>query len=461
MRLRSTFWILLGLLLLAGAWLFWPSGQRNAMQKQTIARPDFAATRPASTAPPLFAAGKNATNTTAASARTNRFAWRLSNTTKTIGQLTGDPHAILLENALIDSSASLNLAIPKNLQAQGDPGAYIVQARGPVDNAFRSRLAAAGAQIVSYIPNNAYLVTISAGGAAGLAGQPGVQSVIPYEPYYKLPESLMPWVGKTFPADRQLRVAAYPGTADQLRTELVKSGAQILAEDTSPFGRTFIIENVTDVAALVRQGIVQRAEPAFRRMAANDLSRVTMGISSDTITSSNYMDLSGKNVLVEVNDSGIDSTHPDFTLAGTADAGPSGPARVTGAFASSLFDTNGHGTFVAGIIAGNGSRSKIPFPVGSVAQGSVTNADFRGKAPLASLYSVGFLDVNGNAFDIADSFLQAAPALTNALISNNSWNYVGDNTYNLAAASYDAAVRDALPLVTGSQPVQFVFPGGQ
>ena len=55
--------------------------------------------------------------------------------------------------------------------------------------------------------------------------------------------------------------------------------------------------------------------------------------------------------------------------------------------------------------------------------------------------------------------LQAVPATNHALISNNSWVY-DDSTYDLAAASYDAAVRDALPLVTGSQPVLFVFAAG-
>ena len=55
--------------------------------------------------------------------------------------------------------------------------------------------------------------------------------------------------------------------------------------------------------------------------------------------------------------------------------------------------------------------------------------------------------------------LQEVPATNNALISNNSWVY-DDSTYDLAAASYDAAVRDALPLVTGSQPVLFVFAAG-
>src|SRR5664279_4220591 len=191
MRSRNLFWILIGLLVLAGAWFFWPSGSRPSAQKNNSATqsaaPGFVSTRSASTAPVLFT-GKTATNSVA---RTNQFAWRLSNTPKTIGQLMNDPHAILLENAFIDTSAKLNLTIPKHLQSQGDPGAYIVQANGPIDDAFRATLAAAGAQIVSYIPNNAYLVTVSAGGAAALAGRPGVQSVNPYEPYYKISASLL------------------------------------------------------------------------------------------------------------------------------------------------------------------------------------------------------------------------------------------------------------------------------
>ena len=105
------------------------------------------------------------------------------------GALVKDPRAILLENALIDTRAKLNLSIPKNLQAKGDPGAYIVQANGPIDNSFRAMLAQSGAQIVSYIPNNAYLVTATAGAANAIAadGFP----VIPYEPYYKVPSSLL------------------------------------------------------------------------------------------------------------------------------------------------------------------------------------------------------------------------------------------------------------------------------
>src|SRR5204863_3793928 len=48
----------------------------------------------------------------------------------------------------------------------------------------------------------------------------------------------------------------------------------------------------------------------------------------------------------------------------------------------------------------------------------------------------------------------------NAIISNNSWAYVGATEYNSASASYDAAVRDALPGKTGPQPILYVFAAG-
>src|SRR5271157_3386317 len=150
MRLRPLMVVLLGLLVLAGVWFFWPSGPwpaaRNNKPMAQSATPGVASSRPASTAPVLFAS-KTATNAPVAAARTNQFAWRLNNTSKTIGQLMNDPHAVLLANAFIDAGSPLNFSIPKNLQSAGDPGAYIVQARGPVDNAFRAILAEAGAQI--------------------------------------------------------------------------------------------------------------------------------------------------------------------------------------------------------------------------------------------------------------------------------------------------------------------------
>ena len=392
---------------------------------------------------------------------TNRLSFRLSNTPKSLKQLLQDPHAILLQNALIDTKAGLaGLNIPQNLQAKGDPGAYIVQARGPTSPAFRALLQSAGAGIVSYIPNNAYLVQISPAVAGALGASPLVQAVLPYQPYYKLQPTLLALATAdvSLPPATMLTVGLFKG-ADA--SELYAAGyVPVGVPDQSPWG---IIVHVLPplnqpLSQLASLPGVQAIELGHSRAPANDLARVTLGISADSITSTNWLNLSGKNVTVEVNDSGVDAAHPDFSLSGTAESGPSGPTRVTGDLASSLADINGHGTHVAGIIAGNGSES-TNVTAANPPQGSVTNADFRGKAPLASLYSVGGLN-NGLGGGRSDQYLQEQPALTNALISNNSWVYGNDPDYDLAAASYDAATRDALPLVSGSQPVLYVFAAG-
>src|SRR5207248_854827 len=93
----------------------------------------------------------------------SRLANRVSNTTKPLKVLLRSDKAILLRNALIDTAHPAALAIPDHLRAHTGSGSYIVQSRTALDDEFRALLSQAGAQIVSYIPNNAYLVLASAG----------------------------------------------------------------------------------------------------------------------------------------------------------------------------------------------------------------------------------------------------------------------------------------------------------
>ena len=182
---------------------------------------------------------------------------------------------------------------------------------------------------------------------------------------------------------------------------------------------------------------VQALAPARGRVVANYLARPRLGVSADSVTLTNYLGLSGTNVLVDINDTGVDASHPD--LAG----------RLTADLTNNLVDTLGHGTHVTGTILGSGLESLTV----TNAQGSVSNASFRGMAFNAQGYVVS---IEGTS----DGYLQEQAALTNALISNNSWNYDSVSGYDIAAASYDAAVRDALPGVSGPQPVLFVFSAG-
>ncbi len=383
----------------------------------------------------------------AASSAAGKGSYRLANTTEPLGRLLRNPRAILLENALLDTAQPADLPIPASLRAQGDPGTWVVQARGPLDEAFRALLKQAGARIVSYIPNNAYLVRASQAVARQLAAAPATQAVLAYEPYYKLkPRLLKAAVEQTpLPANSTLRLLLFSDARDETLDQLGRLGMQVLGEEPSPFGPVIEVRPpaaqpwagqgvVPDLAQLAG---VQEMELARERVPANDLSRVTTGVAADSVTATNYLGLTGNNVLVALTDSGVDAAHPDLA------------SRVFGDSANSVVDVAGHGTHVAGIIAGNGAESRTV----TNASGSVmpaANGQFRGKAPGAKLYSM-----TGGS----DYYLQQTAARTNAFISNNSWTYA-NNEYDLAAASYDAAVRDALPDVPGSQPLVFVFSAG-
>ena len=374
----------------------------------------------------------------------SRFAYRLSNTKLSVGELARRDKAILLENALLDTESALP-AIPAELQSAGDPGTYIVQAKGPVDNSFRGLLQRAGATIISYVPNNAYLVRASGQAIQNL--MPLAQAVLPYEPYYKLKPGLLDFVLKqrSLPDSAALNVALFADAREATVDEFKKLGVEVLSEESSPFGPLLHVRPPSDsLAAIARLPGVQAVEMSRPRVHVNDLSRVRVGVAEDTLIGNNFLGLDGDGTIVNVNDTGVDANHPDLS------------GRVFGNFASSLVDSNGHGTHVAGIIASSGSKSDtVTNAEGSIMPGSGTQ--FRGMAPLAKIFSIS---TDALSKSNSDFYMQETAAKTNAFISNNSWQYFNDTTYDMAAASYDAAVRDSIPERTGSQPMVYVFAAG-
>ena len=388
----------------------------------------------------------------------SQFPYRLTNTDRSLTQLGRSDSAILLENALIDTESPAPLAVPEHLRALGDSGSYLVQWRRPLDKAFYARLLEAGAEFVSYIPNNAALVRASAEGARLLAAMPGTRAVLPYEPYYKLARALLPLAveQQSLPLDQALNLTLFSGERENALPALRNLGAEPIAEEAVPSGLMITVRAHPDsLVALAQLPGVQRIELAHARTLLNDLSRTRMNVSADTAAPTNYLNLTGTNVTLNLNDTGVDQTHPD--LAG----------RVL----FSLTDTNllatsqdpeGHGTHVAGTIISSGANStNLVTPSGSVA-----GASFRGMAPAASLLVLP-IDLRIGPL-VSDAYLQQTAASsnfvgfgrTNAIISNNSWSYTGAFEYNAASASYDAAVRDALPGTTGPQPVLYVFAAG-
>ena len=394
------------------------------------------------------------------------FPFRLKNTDAPIGELVRNETAVLLRNAFIDTALGSALAIPAEFKTTGDPYTYIAQARGPATAAFRRHITASGGKIISYIPNNAYLVRVDATGAARLANWSGTQSVLPFEPYYKLEMKLlkMALTGQSLPEGALLNVVLFPGTEPAAAKRLAKLGVEVIAQDRTPFGPKLVARVPADkLAALAQLTEVQGLERHRSRRLANDLTRPRLGVEVFTaetndvgevtkVTSTNHLGLTGLGIYVNVNDTGVDDSHAAFGN------------RIKGPGAGK--DPDGHGTFVAGIIAGDGAGSDTiktnPPP------GSFEDPDFKGMAIKAKLHVLKYSDSNVNNH-VSDRWLQTesadyhyiqSPKQKYTLISNNSWEYEDESDYTWAAASYDAATRDALPGQPGDQQVIYVFPAG-
>ena len=385
-----------------------------------------------------------------------RFPYRLRNTKKTVGELSRRDTAILLNNALIDSAIGMPLAIPEHLRAGADTESYLLQAKGPFEQVFdEDSLRQLGVSKIAYVPHNTWIVRMSPVMAQQLKRFRGTQAVFPFDPYFKLSDSLLEFAvhQADIPGRVTLQVTLFQEAKESMYRALQDMGTERVGEGRSPFGETVVIKTerrlLSEIASL--DGVLS-VERMGVRQVANDLTRVRLGI-DDSLTntvSTNFHELTGEGILVNVNDTGVDGTHPD--LVGRVDS----DERAT------RQDDDGHGTHVAGTIASSGANS----PVVTNVFGSPTNANFHGMAPKSKLYVLPIDLITGPL--VSDAFLQERAAeynyveqsRTNALLSNNSWTLKNVREYNTSAASYDAAVRDALPEMEGSQPVLYVFAAG-
>src|SRR5438876_2778601 len=480
MRLNSRFWYLLSILFFVAAVWFWLKGDEERARRQA-GRGSAAAREAGPLTNRMVKAPAGGTNASlvksgsvsggnqatggvetkpSASGPQGRFPYRLSNTEQPLSKLGRSDTAILLDNAFIETASERPVEVPEHLRAKGEPGSYLVQSRHALDNAFYGSLREAGAEFVSYIPNNAALVRVSAAGASQLAGLSGVQAVLAYEPYYKLAQPLLALAveKQSVPPNSPLNVTLFAGAKEEVSGALRDLGAAVIGEERTPFGPLLRIEAAPDsLAAMAQLRGVQRIEYARGRGLLNDRSRVRLQVSADPVAPTNYLDLTGTNVMLNINDSGVDATN----------VGLVGRVFTTDTNTFTLVDVEGHGTHVAGTLIGNGVQSDTARDSNSKPpSGSVTNADFRGMAPGASLFVLP-IDLRIGPL-ISDTYLQETAASnnfivlgrTNAVISNNSWSYVNAFEYDAACASYDAAVRDALPERSGSQPILYVFAAG-
>ena len=382
-----------------------------------------------------------------------KFTNRFRNTAAAVDELVRNDRALNLRNALVDTANGVPLQLPAGLEAGEDPGAYVVQSRSVLTESLRRQLRDAGLEIVSYIPNNAYLVRGSRSAMEQAAGSPEVAAVLPFAPAFKLePELLDQTLAGDSAPERQQLIVTVVDPANTMPAIAALGGTEVFRE-RGPFGQLVTVAGLENrVAELARLPGVLMVERWTPRALANDLSGVALGSVTNLDNTGPYLELDGSGVLVNINDSGVDQTHPDLT--GRVSTIPELAATV-------LADFDGHGTHVAGTIAGDGTASGT---LAGTPQGSTNGASVQGRAPKARLWVLPVDLIQGPPS--GDTYLQeeAAKAPGRAsrnrpLISNNSWGYT-TREYTSKSASYDAAVRDALPGERGDQPILYVFSAG-
>ncbi|KAF0176609.1 MAG: Peptidase S8 and S53 subtilisin kexin sedolisin [Limisphaerales bacterium] len=458
--MKSRPWFLISLLLLVAAALCWRQGERLRQREQPGDAATNATARPTVwerfTRLPYVLTGRPVPRPSAATAakppellslsRDPRLPFRLRNSDRREAELFRSETAVLLRNALVETTEPLDLRIPEHLRAAEEPGSWLVQARGTIDQKFRDVLRGAGAEIVSYVPNNAYLVRGSANLAHQLRVSPRVQSVLPFEPYYKLDMTLLPLAVRRdpMPVGRWLNVVLFAGTLDQAKADLRALGAEVKSEQRFPFGHVVTIAPPADsLVALARMPAVQNIEVWHSPVLANDLSRVRLDVSTSTTASApggNWLNLTGNGVFVGLIDSGVDLAHGQ--LAGRTFTNAASPG----------IDVDGHGTHVAGVIAANDAADP------GAASGSLVGATYRGIAPGARVYPLSLYSTDYTNY--ANPWLITNAALaTNIFIVNNSWGYPV-TAYDINSALFDEAVRDSVPFRTNDQPVTHVFAVG-
>lgn len=333
-----------------------------------------------------------------------------------------------------------------------DSGMFLVQSTGLVRSQWLASLEAAGGEVVGYVPDDAVLLRIRADGIDRILKVPNLQWIGEYQPRFKVHPDIEDWFAAGQNPELRLRIllSARCREADAIAAEGCLS--RLAGTVKTSIGR-ILVGNVArnQLTSLAAHPDVLWIEPAREPHLYDELAaKLVAGDDGQfgTPTLLQQAGYDGSGVTVAVADSGLDrgtpaSVHPD--LAGRVRAFL--PYNLPNAA-----DGHGHGTHVAGIIAGNAATGETDDAGALYGLGVASNAEL--------VVQRIFDDTGG--YTLADDFqsLVRDALQAGADIGSNSW---GDDTqghYDLSAVAFDALVRDGDTQTPGDQPYILEFSAG-
>ncbi|NCD34031.1 MAG: hypothetical protein EOL87_11545 [Spartobacteria bacterium] len=385
----------------------------------------------------------------------------LTNSEKPLADLrTYGASSILLRNAMIDTEnvkrGEVSLDVPLALRADANNPYQIVQFDSATGLSGSKLLKEQGIDVLTSIRNFAYVVRVDEEQLAVVRDMSSVTAVVPFHPYFKMaPDVLDAVVSCTNDDDQTAKkygVSTFQGVSRKQAERLLSDvSIEHVTQLNDAWAFTVLCEpaRVAELSRIPEINWVQRM-PELQMM--NDLaSRHTKASAFHNV----YTNYQGQGVTVAVLDSGIDFENPGFSVNASLPTSTNMNSRIVyyGHKDRYMYDTNGHGTHVAGSIAGNGALSSTVNKAPGSGSAPYGSDQFKGVAPGANLVVL-------NDFN---SYLEAEPIELayeqGARIANNSWG-VSYNVYDLNCQIYDQRVRDALPDVDGDQPYIVFFGAG-
>ena len=346
-----------------------------------------------------------------------------------LARATFDP---LVEEPAFDGPlAALRDAAP-------DSDVFLLQFNGPVEDAWQGEIEAAGVELLSYIPDHAFVVRSSTLSPDAIASLPNVRWVGPYRAAYKLEQSLDAAMQSDEPM--ALTVSLFPGEDwTALEAHILSLDGTIEDIATSDLVGNAIRTTVsaTAIADLALRSDVSWIEPYASMELDNDVARNIMGATgAQNVMSGLGTNLYGGGQIVSVADTGLDVGNRSTLSLDFRDTFVRAYAwGRTGVWD----DPNGHGTHVAGSAVGSGRNS------GSVPSTHSYGGTFSGVAPEAGLIFQSLLTSDGGLQTPSDLKQLFTPAHTDgARIHTNSWGHrTGGTSQNPTWGAYDSAARYA------------------
>jgi hypothetical protein len=382
-----------------------------------------------------------------------------------------------LPGGRIDVREGLDPSIPAKELISGygsRRGLHLVQFIGPATQEWMDGLTAAGAEVVMGVPQNGQMVLATSANAANIGRLPFVQFVSPYHPRFKNKP------GENEGAVRGVEVefADFDGYKESLGALRVNDAS---ARELARFANRIVFSaNLTDaqIERLLADPLViginalpeERISDERQIMSITDNVDLTGYQPTNPQTYSWWLanrctfcgDLVNENFRIGIADTGLDdgilgsaNRHPELAPTG------GGPDRISyGAIlypgVTTQADAVGHGTMVAGIIAGNSGLGPVDaFPNFYLGQGVL---------PSAGIFSTR---VTNNSGVLSTSFTPldyATDATNNGVrFQNHSFNsaVLADmGKYTARCAQVDTAVRDSNGTNPGATPITIAVAAG-